>query len=105
MRAAFSNQGKICLCGSRILVERSVYAQFVREFVTRVKALRVGDPRDQRADRRGSRTLRHSDGEVPGRLGRLSCEVRIAPDPCGVRIDVDVQAPLIERRMTARPAT
>ena len=48
---------------------------------------------------------REASTRAPGRLGRLSCEVRIAPDPCGVRIDVDVQAPLIERRMTARPAT
>jgi hypothetical protein len=48
---------------------------------------------------------REASSRAPGRLGRLSCEVRVAPDPCGVRIDVDVQAPLIERRMTARPAT
>ena len=48
---------------------------------------------------------REASSRAPGRLGRLSCEVRIAADPCGVRIDVDVQAPLIERRMTARPQT
>jgi hypothetical protein len=46
-----------------------------------------------------------ASSRAPGRLGRLSCEVRIVPDPCGVRIDVDVQAPLIERRMTPRPTT
>ena len=28
LRAAFSNQGQICLCGSRILVERKIYAEF-----------------------------------------------------------------------------
>ncbi len=50
VRAAFSNQGEICLCGSRILVERSVYGQFVREFVARVKALRVGDPSEESTD-------------------------------------------------------
>jgi hypothetical protein len=32
---------------------------------------------------------------APGRLGTFSCEVRVAADPRGVRIDVDVQAPLI----------
>jgi len=48
---------------------------------------------------------REASSRAPGRLGRLSCEVRIVADRCGVRIDVDVQAPLIERRMTARPNT
>jgi hypothetical protein len=41
---------------------------------------------------------------APGRLGRLACEIRVARDPRGVRIDVDVQAPLIERRAASRPA-
>jgi hypothetical protein len=35
---------------------------------------------------------------APGRLGRLSCETQVRADPQGVRIDVDLQAPLIERR-------
>jgi aminomuconate-semialdehyde/2-hydroxymuconate-6-semialdehyde dehydrogenase len=44
VRAAFSNQGEICLCGSRILVERPIYERFVEGFVERTKQLRVGDP-------------------------------------------------------------
>jgi aminomuconate-semialdehyde/2-hydroxymuconate-6-semialdehyde dehydrogenase len=44
VRAAFSNTGQICLCGSRILIERSVYARVRDELVARVSALRVGDP-------------------------------------------------------------
>ncbi|MEO8733821.1 MAG: aldehyde dehydrogenase [Flavobacteriales bacterium] len=44
VRSSFSNQGQICLCGSRILVERSIYERFRDTFVQRVKALRVGDP-------------------------------------------------------------
>ncbi len=44
LRAAFSNQGQICLCGSRILVERSIYQGFRDRLVERVRALRVGDP-------------------------------------------------------------
>jgi aminomuconate-semialdehyde/2-hydroxymuconate-6-semialdehyde dehydrogenase len=44
VRSAFSNQGQICLCGSRILVERRIYAEFRERFVARVRALRVGDP-------------------------------------------------------------
>src|SRR4051812_33892531 len=44
VRAAFSNTGQICLCGSRILVERSIYARVRDELVARVGKLRVGDP-------------------------------------------------------------
>jgi len=44
VRSSFSNQGQICLCGSRILVERSIYERFRDAFVDKVKALRVGDP-------------------------------------------------------------
>jgi len=47
---------------------------------------------------------REAGSRAPGRLGRLSCEVRITADPRGVRIDVDVQATLIERRAVSRPA-
>ncbi|HEY7872781.1 MAG TPA: aldehyde dehydrogenase [Rudaea sp.] len=46
VRSAFSNQGQICLCGSRILVERPIYAEFKRVLVEKVRALRVGDPMD-----------------------------------------------------------
>jgi aminomuconate-semialdehyde/2-hydroxymuconate-6-semialdehyde dehydrogenase len=45
-RAAFSNQGQICLCGSRILVERSIYDRFRDLLVEKVSAIRVGDPMD-----------------------------------------------------------
>lgn len=44
LRSSFSNQGQICLCGSRIMIERSIYDRFKTEFVERVKALKVGDP-------------------------------------------------------------
>lgn len=44
LRAAYSNQGQICLCGSRILVERSIYTQFKQALLEKVRALRVGDP-------------------------------------------------------------
>jgi aminomuconate-semialdehyde/2-hydroxymuconate-6-semialdehyde dehydrogenase len=46
VRSAFSNQGQICLCGSRILVERPIYEKFKEAFLDRVRALRVGDPED-----------------------------------------------------------
>ncbi|MFM8911486.1 MAG: aldehyde dehydrogenase family protein [Flammeovirgaceae bacterium] len=47
IRSSFSNQGEICLCGSRILVERGIYEKFVNEFVSRTKQLKVGDPQDK----------------------------------------------------------
>ena len=50
VRSSFSNQGQICLCGSRILVERSMYERFKKEFVASVKTLRVGDPQDEATD-------------------------------------------------------
>ncbi|TWI03764.1 aminomuconate-semialdehyde/2-hydroxymuconate-6-semialdehyde dehydrogenase [Luteimonas cucumeris] len=46
VRSAFQNSGQICLCGSRILVERGIYNQFRDALVERVLALRVGDPID-----------------------------------------------------------
>jgi aminomuconate-semialdehyde/2-hydroxymuconate-6-semialdehyde dehydrogenase len=46
IHSSFSNQGEICLCGSRIFVERSLYHTFVDEFVKRAKYLVVGDPLD-----------------------------------------------------------
>jgi acyl-CoA reductase-like NAD-dependent aldehyde dehydrogenase len=41
---AFSNQGQICLCGSRILVEAPAYDRFRELFLARVARLRPGDP-------------------------------------------------------------
>ncbi len=44
VRSAFTNQGQVCLCGSRILVERSIYGRVKEALVERVRALRQGDP-------------------------------------------------------------
>ena len=46
VRSAFQNSGQICLCGSRLLVERSIHDEFRKAFVERVQALRIGDPLD-----------------------------------------------------------
>lgn len=45
---------------------------------------------------------REAQSRAPGMLGRVSCELTFSDDPRGLRIDVDVQAPLIERRKAAR---
>ncbi|MEZ4801962.1 MAG: aldehyde dehydrogenase [Gelidibacter sp.] len=44
VRSSFANQGQICLCGSRIFVERSIYEKFKTDFVEKVKTLKVGHP-------------------------------------------------------------
>jgi aminomuconate-semialdehyde/2-hydroxymuconate-6-semialdehyde dehydrogenase len=44
-RASFLNQGEICLCGSKILVQEDIYKEFTQELVKYVKSLDVGDPR------------------------------------------------------------
>ncbi|TQV85562.1 aldehyde dehydrogenase [Aliikangiella coralliicola] len=46
-RAAFSNQGQICLCGSRIYIERPIYEKFKQALVAKVEKLRIGDPLDE----------------------------------------------------------
>ncbi|MCA9311306.1 MAG: aldehyde dehydrogenase family protein, partial [Phycisphaerales bacterium] len=49
-RASFTNQGEICLCGSRILVHASICDAFVERFLAEVAKLRVGDPQDPATD-------------------------------------------------------
>jgi len=44
VRSAFTNQGEICLCGSRILIEESIYEKFRDAFIEKVQQLKVGDP-------------------------------------------------------------
>ena len=46
VRSSFANQGQICLCGSRIFVEQSIYEQFKTDFVAAVSQLKVGNPSD-----------------------------------------------------------
>ncbi|MCC6702862.1 MAG: aldehyde dehydrogenase [Fluviicola sp.] len=49
VRSSFANQGQICLCGSRIFVERSIYNKFKEAFVARVQQLTVSHPSDPNA--------------------------------------------------------
>ncbi|MGC1548315.1 MAG: aldehyde dehydrogenase [Rhodanobacter sp.] len=50
VRSGFANQGEICLCGSRLLVQRSIYDSFRERYLARVRALRVGDPDNDASD-------------------------------------------------------
>ena len=46
MQSSFANQGQICLCGSRIFVQRSIYEKFRDAFVEKTNNLKVGNPKD-----------------------------------------------------------
>ena len=45
LRAAFSNAGQVCLAGSRLYVQRGIYAEFLEAFTTGAEAMKLGDPR------------------------------------------------------------
>lgn len=47
IRSSFANQGQICLCGSRIFIERPIYDKFKNSFVEKVKKMQVGNPLDE----------------------------------------------------------
>ena len=46
VQSSFANQGEICLCGSRLFVEKTVYEEFLDRFLVATKRLRIGDPQD-----------------------------------------------------------
>jgi aminomuconate-semialdehyde/2-hydroxymuconate-6-semialdehyde dehydrogenase len=50
LQSSFSNQGEICLCGSRIFVQRSIYDKFVNAFVAKTKSLIIGDPLEEKTN-------------------------------------------------------
>jgi aminomuconate-semialdehyde/2-hydroxymuconate-6-semialdehyde dehydrogenase len=68
VRSSFANQGQICLCGSRIYVQRGIYNKFRDAFVEKVKNLKVGDPFDPEA-RMGAVV---SEGHMNKVLGYIS---------------------------------
>ncbi|KPN20186.1 2-hydroxymuconic semialdehyde dehydrogenase [Xanthomonas sp. Mitacek01] len=73
VRSAFQNSGQICLCGSRILVERRIYETFRERFVSEAVALRVGDPMDPDA-RMGPLVSQAQFDKVLGAIGRARAE-------------------------------
>src|SRR4051812_33619569 len=50
VRSSFANQGQVCLCGSRVFVERSAYQDFVDRFITKASELRQGDPLEEKTE-------------------------------------------------------
>src|SRR4051812_11864261 len=50
VRSSFANQGQVCLCGSRVFVERSAYQEFVHRFVEKASQLKQGDPLEEKTE-------------------------------------------------------
>ncbi|WP_426689411.1 aldehyde dehydrogenase [Rhodanobacter ginsengiterrae] len=61
VRSGFANQGEICLCGSRLLVQKSIYADFRQRYLDKVQALRVGDPEQADSDLGAMASRAHHD--------------------------------------------
>jgi len=79
LKAAFTNQGEICLAGSRLFVEERIFETFVERFVAGARRLVVGDPLDERTDQGALISAAHRD-KVLGYLdvarqegGRILC--------------------------------
>ena len=73
IQSSFANQGQICLCGSRILVEDSVYDKFRDEFVQEVRKLTVGDPLEE-GSKQGAVVSRQHFEKVMGCIAKAKEE-------------------------------
>ena len=71
----FSNNGERCTAGSRILVQQSIYADFVQRFTERAKRIAVGDPAHPMQKASSSRPITRDLRTVPSRSARA-----VAPD-------------------------
>jgi len=87
VRSGFANQGEICLCGSRLLVERSIYETFKQRYLAKVQALRVGDPEDPASHLGALVSQAHFD-KVIGCIERARAEGgRVLAGGDAVRVD------------------
>lgn len=84
IQSAFSNQGQICLCGSRILIHRKIYASFRDLLVEKAHTLKIGDPLLDSTDQ-GSLISKHHLAKVKGYMdlaitegGKILCGGREA---------------------------
>jgi aminomuconate-semialdehyde/2-hydroxymuconate-6-semialdehyde dehydrogenase len=50
VRSSFANQGQICLCGSRVFVEKPIYQEFIKRFIEKTSQLKQGDPLDEKTE-------------------------------------------------------
>ncbi|MCC6320877.1 MAG: aldehyde dehydrogenase [Phycisphaerales bacterium] len=89
VRAAFTNQGQICLCGSRVLVHKSLHDRFVAGLVEGARAQIAGDPADERTRQGAVVSAQHLE-KVRGMVeaarelgGRVHCGGK-SPAPGGL---------------------
>jgi aminomuconate-semialdehyde/2-hydroxymuconate-6-semialdehyde dehydrogenase len=75
LRAAFANQGQVCLCGSRVFVEQQRYDEFVDQFVAGARKLKIGDPLDEATD--------HGAQVSQAQLDKVERYVELAKDEGG----------------------
>ena len=75
VRSSFANQGQICLCGSRILVEENIYEKFKVDFIKKVSELKVGHPSESKTDVGALVSKEH--------LEKIASYVKIAEDEGG----------------------
>src|SRR5262249_26277402 len=61
VRAAFENQGQICLCGSRLFVQSDIFSEFLGRFLEAIHRLKVGDPLDPTTDQGALISRNHRD--------------------------------------------
>jgi aminomuconate-semialdehyde/2-hydroxymuconate-6-semialdehyde dehydrogenase len=78
VRAAFRNQGEICLAGSRLFVQEAVFDDFVQKLVAKVERIKVGDPLDPATQMGALISKEHMEKvesymELGAREGRLHC--------------------------------
>jgi len=73
--ASFANQGQVCLCGERVLVERSIEARFVAALAERAAAMSIGDPQDPHTRFGSQVSLAHRD--------KIESYVQLAQDEGG----------------------
>ncbi|MEK6984846.1 MAG: aldehyde dehydrogenase [Candidatus Thermoplasmatota archaeon] len=76
VRGGFTNGGQVCLCTSRVLVEQSLLAKFLSKLEAAVKALKVGDPRDEATDIGPLNSLAHRT-KVEGYLDLARKEAKV----------------------------
>lgn len=91
IRSSFLNQGEICLCGSRIYVQRRLFDEFLSRFIAKTKALKVGDPLDPDSKQGALVSAAHRDKvanaveQARGLGGKVLCGGRAPaslPDRC-----------------------
>jgi aminomuconate-semialdehyde/2-hydroxymuconate-6-semialdehyde dehydrogenase len=71
-RAGFTNAGQVCLCGSRVLVERPRFDEFVTGLEARAKGLRIGDPLEE--------STQHGPQTSRAHLDKIASYVQMARD-------------------------